>query len=85
MYTKSVTAADFVYTSESNESCEKHLTQRSYDEVTLVWVGFLQNWSLLSQASRAQSPNRWYRVILADIEKVSFYFSTNCWAWLAIK
>ena len=28
VYTKSETAADFVYTSESNESCEKHLTQR---------------------------------------------------------
>ena len=28
VYTKSATAADFVYTSESNESCEKHLTQR---------------------------------------------------------
>ena len=28
VYTKSVTAADFVYTSESNESCEKHSTQR---------------------------------------------------------
>ena len=24
VYTKSATAADFVYTSESNESCEKH-------------------------------------------------------------
>ena len=28
VYTKSATAADFVYTSESNESCEKHLTKR---------------------------------------------------------
>ena len=28
VYTKSVTAADFVYTYESNESCEKHSTQR---------------------------------------------------------
>ena len=28
VYTKSATAADFVYTSESNESCEKHSTQR---------------------------------------------------------
>ena len=28
VYTKSATAADFVYISESNESCEKHLTQR---------------------------------------------------------
>ena len=28
VYTKSATAADFVYTSESNESSEKHLTQR---------------------------------------------------------
>jgi len=28
VYTKSATAADFEYTSESNESCEKHLTQR---------------------------------------------------------
>ena len=28
MYTKSATAANFVYTSESNESCEKHSTQR---------------------------------------------------------
>ena len=27
-YTKSATAADFVYASESNESCEKHSTQR---------------------------------------------------------
>ena len=27
VYTKSATA-DFVYTSESNESCEKHSTQR---------------------------------------------------------
>ena len=27
-YTKSATAADFVYTSESNESCEKHSMQR---------------------------------------------------------
>ena len=24
VYTKSATAADFLYTSESNESCEKH-------------------------------------------------------------
>ena len=28
VYTKSATAADFVHTSESNESCEKHSTQR---------------------------------------------------------
>ena len=28
VYTKSATAADFVYVSESNESCEKHSTQR---------------------------------------------------------
>ena len=28
VYTKSATATDFVYTSESNESCEKHLTER---------------------------------------------------------
>ena len=28
VYTKSATAADFVYTSESNESCEKHSMQR---------------------------------------------------------
>ena len=28
VYTKSATAADFVYSSESNESCEKHSTQR---------------------------------------------------------
>ena len=28
LYTKSATAADFVYTSESNESCEKHSTER---------------------------------------------------------
>ena len=28
VYTKLATAADFVYTSESNESCEKHSTQR---------------------------------------------------------
>ena len=28
VYTKSTTAADFVYTSESNESCEKHSMQR---------------------------------------------------------
>ena len=28
VYTKSAIAADFVYTSESNESCEKHSTQR---------------------------------------------------------
>ena len=28
VYTKSTTAADFVYTFESNESCEKHSTQR---------------------------------------------------------
>ena len=28
VYTKSATAADFVYTSETNESCEKHSTQR---------------------------------------------------------
>ena len=28
VYTKSETAADFVYTSESNESCEKHSTER---------------------------------------------------------
>ena len=28
VYTKSATAAEFVYTSESNESCEKHSTQR---------------------------------------------------------
>ena len=28
VYTKSATAADFVCTSESNESCEKHSTQR---------------------------------------------------------
>ena len=28
VYTKSAAVADFVYTSESNESCEKHSTQR---------------------------------------------------------
>jgi hypothetical protein len=28
VYTKSATAADFVYTYESNESCEKHSTER---------------------------------------------------------
>ena len=28
VYTKSAAVADFVYTSESNESCEKHLTLR---------------------------------------------------------
>ena len=28
VYTKSATADDFVYTSESNESCEKNSTQR---------------------------------------------------------
>ena len=28
MYTKSAAVADFVYTSEANESCEKHFTQR---------------------------------------------------------
>ena len=28
MYTKSATADDFVYISETNESCEKHSTQR---------------------------------------------------------
>ena len=28
MYTKSATPANFVYTSESNESCEKHSTER---------------------------------------------------------
>ena len=28
MYTKSAADANFVYTSESNESCEKHSTQR---------------------------------------------------------
>ena len=28
MYTKSAAVAGFVYTSESNESCEKHSTQR---------------------------------------------------------
>ena len=28
VYTKSATAADFVYTSKSNESCEKHSMQR---------------------------------------------------------
>ena len=28
MYTKSAADADFVYTSESNESCDKHSTQR---------------------------------------------------------
>ena len=28
MYTKSAAVADFVYTSESNESCKKHSTQR---------------------------------------------------------
>ena len=27
VYTKSAAVADFVYTSESNESCEKHSTQ----------------------------------------------------------
>jgi hypothetical protein len=27
VYTKSVTADDFVYISETNESCEKHSTQ----------------------------------------------------------
>ena len=37
VYTKSAAVADFVYTSESNESCEKHSTQRWYDEVTLVF------------------------------------------------
>ena len=29
VYTKLAAVADFVYTSESNESCEKHSTQRS--------------------------------------------------------
>ena len=28
VYTKSATADDFVYISETNESCEKHSTQR---------------------------------------------------------
>ena len=28
VYTKSATAADFVYISESNESCEKYSTER---------------------------------------------------------
>ena len=28
VYTKLATAADFVYTSESNENCEKHSRQR---------------------------------------------------------
>ena len=28
VYTKSAAVVDFVYTSESNESCEKHSTQR---------------------------------------------------------
>ena len=28
VYTKSATAIDFVHNSESNESCEKHSTQR---------------------------------------------------------
>ena len=28
MYTKSAAVANFVYTSESNESCENHSTQR---------------------------------------------------------
>ena len=28
VYTKSAAVADFVYTSESNESCEKYSTQR---------------------------------------------------------
>ena len=28
VYKKSAAVADFVYTSESNESCEKHSTQR---------------------------------------------------------
>ena len=28
MYTKSAAASDFVYISETNESCEKHSTQR---------------------------------------------------------
>ena len=28
VYTKSAAVADFVYTFESNESCEKHSTQR---------------------------------------------------------
>ena len=28
VYTKSAAVADFLYTSESNESCEKHPTQR---------------------------------------------------------
>ena len=28
VYTKSAKADDFVYTSKSNEGCEKHLTQR---------------------------------------------------------
>ena len=28
VYTKSAVVADFVYTSESNESCEKHSTKR---------------------------------------------------------
>ena len=31
MYTKSETAADFVYISESDETWEKHLTQRLLD------------------------------------------------------
>ena len=28
VYTKTAAVADFVYTSKSNESCEKHLTKR---------------------------------------------------------
>ena len=49
MYTKSATAADFVYTSESNEGCEKHSTQRLQDELTLVTIlkTLLQPFSLL--------------------------------------
>ena len=35
LHTKSATAADFVYTSELNESCEKHSTQRWFDELIL--------------------------------------------------
>ena len=36
MYTKSELAADFVYISESNESWEKHSTQRWWDNLPLV-------------------------------------------------
>ena len=52
VYTKSTTAADFVYTSESNESCEKHSTQRWKDNLPLEESANLLSKKKFSSAHR---------------------------------